>query len=316
MVVVLVILIGFGTIIHLIEPEQFPTIFDGLWWAIITASAIGYGDYVPQTFLGRVVGILLAIMGVGFVSAYFLALSSIAVKRQTNWQKGKITVPEKQHLVIIGWNERSRGIIRNRMAMKNPQPIVLIDASLEKNPFGTEKNLYFLRGKGYSEEIMEKANVKEAEMVLITADTGMQETEADMLSILTTVAIKGFSPKTYCVVEILTEDQIINAKRAGADEVVPTNQFISSLMLQSFGKHGQTKAFLNFIRQLKGSNLDILAGEIFAGLKLSEVGKSLFEEGQLLLGLIRGENTMILPKKDLRIGPGDKLLVIAPEKPK
>ena len=36
-----------------LEPETFPTIFDGIWWAIITASTVGYGDYVPHSVLGR-----------------------------------------------------------------------------------------------------------------------------------------------------------------------------------------------------------------------------------------------------------------------
>ena len=57
--IVIILILFFGTIIHYIEPDQFPTIFDGVWWAITTTSTIGYGDYVPGTIEGRLVAIIL-----------------------------------------------------------------------------------------------------------------------------------------------------------------------------------------------------------------------------------------------------------------
>ena len=60
----LVILLGTtlvsGTAMHLaergIQPEKFGTIPDAMWWAIVTLGTIGYGDLVPMTALGRVIG--------------------------------------------------------------------------------------------------------------------------------------------------------------------------------------------------------------------------------------------------------------------
>ncbi|TMS34751.1 hypothetical protein L596_002280 [Steinernema carpocapsae] len=50
-----------------IEPNpqnQFTSIPAGLWWAIITMCTIGFGDMVPKTYLGMLVGSLCALMGV------------------------------------------------------------------------------------------------------------------------------------------------------------------------------------------------------------------------------------------------------------
>ena len=44
--------------------QNIRTTEEGLWWAITTASGVGYGDYVPVTTLGRVVGAALQISGV------------------------------------------------------------------------------------------------------------------------------------------------------------------------------------------------------------------------------------------------------------
>ncbi|VDK82929.1 unnamed protein product [Onchocerca ochengi] len=44
--------------------NQFHSIPVGLWWAIITMCTIGFGDMVPKTYLGMLVGSVCALMGV------------------------------------------------------------------------------------------------------------------------------------------------------------------------------------------------------------------------------------------------------------
>jgi voltage-gated potassium channel len=75
----LVIVAG-GTGLRLIEPQTVRGGFvDGIWWAIVTASTIGYGDIAPNTLWGRVIAVMLMLSGIGLIStlaasitAYFL----------------------------------------------------------------------------------------------------------------------------------------------------------------------------------------------------------------------------------------------------
>lgn len=51
---------------HRAQPESFPSIPATMWWAVETLSTVGYGDVVPSTPAGRVLGAVVAILGIGF----------------------------------------------------------------------------------------------------------------------------------------------------------------------------------------------------------------------------------------------------------
>jgi len=53
-----------GNIIYAIEPQNFSTSFEGLWWSLVTMSTVGYGDYVPHSLAGRIVAGLCMMLGI------------------------------------------------------------------------------------------------------------------------------------------------------------------------------------------------------------------------------------------------------------
>ncbi len=50
---------------HDVQPESFPSIPATMWWGLLTLTTIGYGDVYPVTILGKLVGSLIIILGVG-----------------------------------------------------------------------------------------------------------------------------------------------------------------------------------------------------------------------------------------------------------
>lgn len=229
-VIVLLLISFFGWLIALIEPETFPSLLIGIWWAIVTTSTVGYGDYVPATIAGKLIGMTLILIGAGFVTSYFATLAAEAVRTEEMLLKGMKGVKEENHIIIVGWNEKSRNIIASLHEVNDRTPIVLVDHTLDKHP-DTPLNFHFIKGKAHEDLTLTKANIQSAKKIVITADVNKNEFQADMFSILTLIASKGLNPAISACIEILTETQLANAKRAGADHIIQTNLFAGEKMV-------------------------------------------------------------------------------------
>ena len=63
---------------------------EAIWWAIVTIATVGYGDFYPVTFYGRLVGIILIIVGVGtfgVLSSYLAKTFLSPTKQESEDQK-------------------------------------------------------------------------------------------------------------------------------------------------------------------------------------------------------------------------------------
>ena len=49
--------------------EKHTSTWAGVWWAVTTITTVGYGDITPKTVSGRVIGIAVMLVGIGFVAA-------------------------------------------------------------------------------------------------------------------------------------------------------------------------------------------------------------------------------------------------------
>lgn len=62
------------------QPEHFSSIFDSLWWAIITLTTVGYGDVYPITVGGKVFTFAILMIGLGIVAIPTGIISSALTK--------------------------------------------------------------------------------------------------------------------------------------------------------------------------------------------------------------------------------------------
>lgn len=50
------------------QPDVFTSIPASMWWAVVTLTTVGYGDVTPITPLGRFLGAIITVLGVGLAA--------------------------------------------------------------------------------------------------------------------------------------------------------------------------------------------------------------------------------------------------------
>ena len=93
LLMVLILLIVASTIMFLLErkaqPEAFKNISSTMWWAVATLTTVGYGDIYPITALGKIMGGIIAILGVGLFALPAGIIASGFVEELDNDKKNK-----------------------------------------------------------------------------------------------------------------------------------------------------------------------------------------------------------------------------------
>ena len=63
--------------------DEFESIWDGVWWAVVTVTTVGYGDLTPTSVEGRLIGIVVMLLGLGFLSVLTATISSRFIQTDT-----------------------------------------------------------------------------------------------------------------------------------------------------------------------------------------------------------------------------------------
>ena len=73
--VLIICIISFGYVFYLAEP-QIKSFGDGIWWALVTITTVGYGDITPLTTLGKFVAGTLMFVGLGLIATVTAIVSA------------------------------------------------------------------------------------------------------------------------------------------------------------------------------------------------------------------------------------------------
>ena len=72
----------FGIVERIVDPETFDSVWLAFWWALQTITTVGYGDVVPQSTDGKVIGALLMLGGLSLLSIITATITSAFVTRR------------------------------------------------------------------------------------------------------------------------------------------------------------------------------------------------------------------------------------------
>jgi len=88
-------------VVWMLERESNPQLShfpDALWWAVVTATTVGYGDITPRTGLARVIATALMVMGIGLIG---VVASSVSQALLASDQKPESAPRDSREALVI-----------------------------------------------------------------------------------------------------------------------------------------------------------------------------------------------------------------------
>ncbi len=76
----LAITVAGGVLAWLTNRDDFHSLGLSLWWSLQTVTTVGYGDVVPTTTSGRVIGSIVVLSGIGFVTVITAAVTAALIE--------------------------------------------------------------------------------------------------------------------------------------------------------------------------------------------------------------------------------------------
>ena len=75
-----VVVVG-GVLMRLLDHDEYPNIWVGMWWALQTVTTVGYGDVTPHRASGRIIAAFVMLEGIAFLAIVVAAITSTFVAR-------------------------------------------------------------------------------------------------------------------------------------------------------------------------------------------------------------------------------------------
>ena len=235
----LVMILG-GLILRTLETGDIAEGEAPFWWAIVTMTTVGYGDYAPSTSEGRIFAVLVMFAGISLTAMFTAVISSIFVAKRIREDKGLEKVNVKNHIILCGWNRNADKIIDSIQYLSEGRrkDLVLIN-DLDEETVARLKtryrdiHLHFVAGDYTSEQILQRASLEAADtIIIIPSDVDATIQNPDEKTILATLTIKGLEPNKRLIAYLYSRENLTHIKRANADEVVISDDF-GAFMLAS-----------------------------------------------------------------------------------
>jgi voltage-gated potassium channel len=284
-----VVLVG-AELFALAESLPFTT---GLYWAVTTATTVGYGDVTPHNPIGKLIASLVMLTTIPMLAAAFAIVSGAAAAASVRrFLAMHSAFPEGTYRLIIGMSDSVPAIL-DELANAGI-PVVLV---ADVDPATVRSGVHVVRGKPTEETVIARAKPAGAEQALITGAS-----DGDVL--VSTVLVRKQAP-ALVITALVDSPSVREALRdLGVQQSVATSELVARTLAASL----ETPHAGEMISALVGSR-DVLA-EVDPG---TSVGKRLSavrnERPGLVLGLVRdGEFTLGLGD-DPVVAAGDRLLV-------
>lgn len=324
---ILILAVGFvtfigGAVIYVFEAHsnsKIETVFDAIYWSLITISTVGYGDITPVTEEGKILTMFLIIVGIGAISFSTSIIASAFTEKLQELKADRVfrIIKGMNDVYLLCGYSNETEILAERFKKDNID-FVIVDLDEERVSKATEKGYVALKGDVTQKTFLKVLDFDKISKIFVL-------TNNDISNSFIVLSVKAFSKNAEIISLANDEKNISKIKKAGADYVVVPSR-VTALLTAEYIGHPITfevidailtekrNAIIDEIIVIKDSILDgKLVGEIdFDRYKLILFGVLKRSESPLLNETLQIEKGHFYfnPSFDLKLEEGDILVVM------
>lgn len=293
--------------------SPYTSLFDSLWWTVVTFTTVGYGDMSPATTEGRIFGMLILAIGVLLNSIIISLISDMFFNFRSGTERGLKAIEISKHVLVCSDDsEFISSILLENVSLIEDDRVVIVCPFSEHPLLTTDfKSVPWVSGHSYHMDVLKKASASQTDIAYVSFSD-------DSYTLMTVLQIENLTEgKAVTMAQYRGEDNRMHLENVGCDHAVDPYNIYVPLMIEAYLEQGVP----GWIREviLRGNDSSTLEGK---DLEKDFVGKTWLEYvlycketlGAMPLGFVQNEVTHVNPNADEILKEGINVMVLLPPK--
>lgn len=320
-IITILVVVCSGIVISFADPEANGNIFQAAWTSLmhaIDAGTIAGDDTSNILFI--VMMSIVTICGLFITSMLIGVISSGLESKMESLRKGHSLVIEKNHVIILGFNENAINIIQELiMANENEKkPVIVIMDNQDKTEMedlisqriSDTKNTRIICRSGCIDNISDVkiCSPETSKSIIVNGTDDFMSVKAVLAC--STILEESDNKKSYITALIHSEENVEAAKIAGNGrvEVFYYQSSIARIMAHTSRQPGMSTVFTSLLSyagdEIYVENIPNLEGKSFGELNL-------YFPHSTVIGILRDNKPLLNPESQTKISADDKIILIA-----
>ena len=298
-----------GIAIYVLEEQLNPNIeslFDALYWALVTISTVGYGDISPVTTEGRSISVMVIISGIAMISFATSVIVSAFSEKLGELKENRIVEQinkSKSFLIVCGYGQMTKMFFRQNDGQFDNY--IILEKSFKRVEQARKDGYQAIYEDASRYDTLSKFNAEHAQITILCL------TSSDVENIYITLNAKSISSNIQVIARAGSDSMVSKFEHAGADHILRPNMVANTMIHTAITQPTMYKAIHAILTGKNIARIDELQVYEYDTL----VGKSIkeldFKSFKLLfMGIQRGGKFIFNPPHSEYLKSHDILLVM------